>query len=195
MRIVRKSISVELCSWEETTQSFRDLLFSAARVRNGAQPPYSKYRVGCAIRSAQGLTYIGANVENVAYTPTMHAEWMAVSEMAVQEAIAKKEGRLPHPDLPIRKIVAVAVVAAPAKELVEFPPKPWKKGTYPEDPFQWSIAPCGLCRQVIWENCMNNSNVMLIECTPSGEVAMTTMGDAYPFPFGPGDLGIDISRA
>ncbi|HXK36173.1 MAG TPA: hypothetical protein VJ553_01165 [Candidatus Paceibacterota bacterium] len=194
MREVTKIIGVRLYAWDEAPYQYRQLLEDAIRARNGAQPSYSKYRVGCAMRSAQGKIYTGANVENVAYTPTMHAEWLAASSLAMQEGIAQAEGYLVR-DRFVRKIAAVAVVGAPGDVTIALPPKPWPPGSFPDDPFQWSIAPCGLCRQVIWENCMGDPSVPLIELTPTGEVSVTTMGEAYPFPFGPDALGIDVWRA
>ena len=191
MRLVTKEISVKLYSWDETPWMYRNLLEDAIHARDGAQPPYSNYRVGAAIRSTQGVTYTGCNVENVAYTPTMHAEWLGTAKLAMEE------GRMSHPlspERPRRKIEAVAVVGAPGDQVITLPPQPWPAGSYPEDPFKWSIAPCGLCRQVIWENCMGDQAVLLIELTPTGEVSVTTIGDAYPFPFGPDALGIDVSK-
>ena len=43
------------------------LLDAAREVRENAYAPYSKFKVGAAVRGASGTIYRGVNVENVAY--------------------------------------------------------------------------------------------------------------------------------
>lgn len=59
----------------------RDLIDAAEAVRRQAYAPYSKFQVGCAIRSADGRIFTGANVENASLTLTLCAERSAVSAM------------------------------------------------------------------------------------------------------------------
>jgi cytidine deaminase len=40
--------------------------------------PYSEYRVGAAIRTADGTVYTGCNIENANYSNSLHAEEVAV---------------------------------------------------------------------------------------------------------------------
>ncbi|TVP70684.1 MAG: cytidine deaminase [Rhodobacteraceae bacterium] len=57
------------------------LLEAATRVRENAYVPYSRFKVGAALRSASGQVYIGCNVENVAYPEGTCAEAGAIAAM------------------------------------------------------------------------------------------------------------------
>jgi len=72
------------------------LLEAAARVRENAHAPYSGFRVGAAIRTADGAIYLGCNVENAAYPEGTCAEAGAIAAMCAAGA---------------REIAEVAVIA------------------------------------------------------------------------------------
>ena len=57
------------------------LLDAAREVREMAYVPYSRFKVGAAIRGASGAVYRGCNVENVAYPEGTCAEAGAISAM------------------------------------------------------------------------------------------------------------------
>lgn len=57
------------------------LLDAARDVREMAYVPYSRFKVGAAIRGASGAVYRGCNVENVAYPEGTCAEAGAISAM------------------------------------------------------------------------------------------------------------------
>jgi len=54
---------------------------AAAKARKNAYAPYSKFRVGAAVRAASGAIYSGCNVENVAYPEGTCAEAGAIAAM------------------------------------------------------------------------------------------------------------------
>ena len=54
------------------------LIDQANTARQRAYVPYSKYRVGAALRTKSGKTFTGVNVENAAYPHTMCAERVAI---------------------------------------------------------------------------------------------------------------------
>lgn len=54
---------------------------TAIAVRQNAYAPYSKFKVGAAIRSASGQIYAGCNVENAAYPEGTCAEAGAIAAM------------------------------------------------------------------------------------------------------------------
>jgi len=45
-----------------------------------AHVPYSEYRVGAALRTADGSVFVGCNIENANYSNSLHAEEVAVAE-------------------------------------------------------------------------------------------------------------------
>lgn len=57
------------------------LLSAATKVRHNAYAPYSRFKVGAAIRAASGTIYSGCNVENVAYPEGTCAEAGAIAAM------------------------------------------------------------------------------------------------------------------
>lgn len=57
------------------------LLDAAKAVRENAYAPYSRFKVGAALRAASGTIYAGCNVENVAYPEGTCAEAGAIAAM------------------------------------------------------------------------------------------------------------------
>ena len=86
----------------------------AALARQRAYAPYSKYKVGAAVRTRRNKIYSAANVENASYGLTVCAErcavWSAVAagEIKDYEAIAVviDDERLPTPCGACRQVLA-----------------------------------------------------------------------------------------
>lgn len=57
------------------------LLAAATKVRENAYAPYSRFKVGAALRSTAGNLHLGCNVENVAYPEGTCAEAGAIAAM------------------------------------------------------------------------------------------------------------------
>jgi cytidine deaminase len=55
-----------------------ELIERARDALGAAYVPYSEYRVGAALRVADGAVYTGCNVENANYSNSLHAEEVAV---------------------------------------------------------------------------------------------------------------------
>lgn len=79
------------------------LLEAARRVRENAHAPYSKFKVGAALRSASGALHLGVNVENVAYPEGTCAEAGAIAAMvaagdtAIAEIVVIADSPAPVP--------------------------------------------------------------------------------------------------
>ncbi len=56
----------------------QELIELAKIAREKAYVPYSKFKVGAALLSANGTVYLGCNIENAAYSPTNCAERTAI---------------------------------------------------------------------------------------------------------------------
>ena len=88
----------------------------AREARKRAHAPFSRFKVGAALKTRGGEIVTGCNIENASYGLTLCAERVAVFK-AVSEGLAGFD--------------AIAVVAD-SKRLT---------------------APCGPCRQILWEFC------------------------------------------
>jgi len=55
-----------------------DLLAAARATVERSYAPYSEYRVGAAIETADGSVYTGCNIENANYSNSLHAEELAI---------------------------------------------------------------------------------------------------------------------
>ena len=60
---------------------FEKMLKQAISARNNAYAPYSKFQVGCCIRTENNLFFAGTNVENIAFGTTQCAEGAAIGAM------------------------------------------------------------------------------------------------------------------
>ncbi|WP_049925116.1 cytidine deaminase [Halopiger goleimassiliensis] len=58
----------------------QDLLEAARDVQSSAHVPYSEYRVGAALETADGEVFVGCNIENANYSNSLHAEEVAIAE-------------------------------------------------------------------------------------------------------------------
>ena len=61
-----------------TNEDKHSLIHLANEAREHAYVPYSKYRVGAALRTKSGRIFPGVNIENAAYPTTICAERVAI---------------------------------------------------------------------------------------------------------------------
>ncbi len=88
-----------------------ELIAAASDARENAYAPYSKFRVGAAVRASSGQIYTGANIENALYGLTICAERSAVfaatssGERELKEIAIVTENGAP-PCGPCRQVLA-----------------------------------------------------------------------------------------
>lgn len=87
--------------YEQLTSVYYQLIDKAHDARSASYCPYSGIAVGAALLSASGKIYLGANIENASYSPTICAE-----RVAFFKAVNAGE----------REFVAIAIVGAPKDE-------------------------------------------------------------------------------
>jgi cytidine deaminase len=108
-----------------------ELIALAARVRERAYAPYSRYAVGAALLAKSGQVYTGCNVENAVYSLTICAEraalFKAVSEGERDfEAIAVVTANGGTPCGSCRQVLAEfgldirVLIATPQKAISEY---------------------------------------------------------------------------
>jgi cytidine deaminase len=121
----------------------RELAGLARTARLQAFTPFSRFKVGAALRTRTGEVVTGCNIESASYGLTMCAERVAIFK-AVSEGL--------------REFDAIAVVADS--------PRP--------------TAPCGACRQVMWELC---GDVWVQIVNLRGRTRTLRMSELLPLPF------------
>jgi cytidine deaminase len=123
---------VEYDGQDELSPSDNELLVSAQKAALNAYAPYSRFRVGAALRLESGRIVTGTNVENAAFPSGICAERTAISGASS--------------NFPGDKPVALAIAALNDAD------------TLTED----IVSPCGNCRQVIAEEELRNGNSIRI---------------------------------
>lgn len=141
-----------------------------------AYAPYSNFKVGAALLCRDGKVYLGANIENAAYSAGICAE-----RSAFVRALTDGE----------RDFVAIAVAGRPAgaadtkelspiSELEKLDRAVSSKDSVKNADFVY-CPPCGVCRQFMNEFCGRDFGIVLGR---NGETEIYTLGDMLPEAFG-----------
>jgi cytidine deaminase len=128
--------------------ALKEITRLARAARESAHAPFSRFKVGAALRAKTGEVVTGCNVENASYGLTMCAE-----RVAVFKAVSER----------MRGFDAIAVV-------VDSP---------------HLAAPCGPCRQILWEFC---GDIWVRMENLRGRGVTRRMSELLPMPFDQGNL-------
>ncbi len=153
---------MEKTTWPELTSSEQMLLTQAEEVVSFAYSPYSQFCVGAALLALDGSTHVGANMENAAYSDTIHAEMAAL-------AAANNRG--------VRQFSALAVIGKPREGVSVEPVMPC--GICRQLLHEFAQLGSGDI-QILASN------------TKKDAIMRTSVIELLPHAFGPKDLGIDL---
>lgn len=78
MENITLTTEIKFCQMEELDADAQRLVNKAIKATDNSYSPYSKFRVGAALRLEDGTEIIGANQENAAFSVTMCAERSAI---------------------------------------------------------------------------------------------------------------------
>lgn len=122
MQKVELKTVIKSCQMDELTPEEQHLIQLAIEATDRSYAPYSRFRVGAAVRLNDGRELAGSNQENAAYPSGLCAERTALFYAGAQ-----------YPDIP----VCMLAIAARGTD-----------GELTDEP----TGPCGACRQVIIES-------------------------------------------
>ena len=72
-----------MAAGDRIMSGFDDLFAAALQARDRAYAPYSRFKVGAAVRGGSGRVYAGCNVENAAFPQGLCAEAAAIAVMVL----------------------------------------------------------------------------------------------------------------
>lgn len=84
MNKIEIQIELTQCILEELSIEDKELILASKNAMKLSHSPYSKFKVGCAIRLDNGQIVLGANQENASYPMCLCAEGAALASVASQ---------------------------------------------------------------------------------------------------------------
>lgn len=150
-------------SSEKLTKNYQKLLAKAIEHLEFSYAPYSRFHVSAALLTFDGDIVAANNVENAAYGSTICAERSAIFK-------ANAEGK--------RKFRAVAITAKVRGENGEL------------ENISQPVAPCGACRQVLFEfaQLADHDMDVIMSNSDGSQVIVKKISELLPLAFGPKDL-------
>lgn len=160
MKTIEIAAKISILDEKELTNSQKNVIDAAKKASINAYAPYSNFHVGAACLLDNGEIISGSNQENAAYPSGICAE-----RTTLFYAMSL---------YPKAKVLKLAVVACD------------KNGELKEG----IAAPCGACRQVIYETeCRSSGDIeILLPSKNEGIYVFKTIKDLLPFAFGPTNL-------
>ncbi len=126
--------------------AYDELIAKAKEATSKSYAPYSGFNVGAALLCLDGKVFVGCNIENSSFSPTVCAERVAFFN-AISNGYNKKED-----------FKAIAIACNKDGEFTDFFP------------------PCGVCRQVMLEFCdIDNFEIVLVSDNDSKIIALSQL--------------------
>ena len=161
-----KSISFiyeEFENFSDLIDSDMELILAARESAQNAYAPYSKFRVGAAVRLESGIIVRGTNVENAAFPSGICAERSALSNSIS--------------NYPKDKPVAIAIASVTEEGVT----------------MSLSPSPCGNCRQVIAEEESRTGNqIRIILSGKNKTLIVKSISNLLPLQFNRKNLKINL---
>lgn len=110
MKTIDIHIKIRFCQLDELSAEDQKLVQAAIKATDNSYSPYSNFRVGAAIRLADGSIVLGANQENAAFPSGLCAERTAIFAAQAQR--------------PDQAILCLAIAARSAEGLLSEPVTP-----------------------------------------------------------------------
>lgn len=110
MKTIDVHIKIGFCQLDELSAEDQELVQAAIKATDNSYSPYSNFRVGAAIRLADGSIVLGANQENAAFPSGLCAERTAIFAAQAQR--------------PDQSILCLAIAARSAEGLLSEPVTP-----------------------------------------------------------------------
>ncbi len=110
MKTIDIHIKIRFCQLDELSAEDQELVQAAIKATDNSYSPYSNFRVGAAIRLADGSIVLGANQENAAFPSGLCAERTAIFAAQAQR--------------PDQSILCLAIAARSAEGLLSEPVTP-----------------------------------------------------------------------
>jgi len=161
----------------------QELIKQAYEARQRAYVPYSHFGVGAALETADGRVFLGCNIENASYTPTVCAErtaiFKAVSEGYRQFRRIAIVGGSMETNAPLQR----------SSDAVTGNDRLLDGNIVNERGFSTPdyCPPCGVCRQVMAEFCDPKTFQILLARSVK-DYKIYTLEELLPLNFGPEDL-------
>lgn len=159
METLKINIEIAIQQMHELSDEDRELVEMAKSATIHSYSPYSHFKVGAALRLANGVMMMGANQENAAFSVTTCAERSAIYAAQSQ-----------YPD---QAVTAIAIAARNTSD--EFTSE--------------ATAPCGVCRQAILElEDRYHRNVRILLYSQQGVYIASSIKDLLPLCFVSGSM-------
>lgn len=149
-------IGYTICTFNELDAADQGLIGAAREALPLSYSPYSQFKVACALLLNNGQMITGVNIENAAYPACICAERAAVSTLLSQ--------------YPGRKVKMICIAAQGSEE----------------NESRGFTAPCGECRQVIFELVSQYGELVKLILYQSAQriLIMENVTQLLPFGFG-----------